>query len=132
MRLRGNETQWFSNLGVKLLALYHRKHDTTARYVLLTGAADGQILVRGCFMFYGRACAFWTLAVITVLAPPADGQAVISTRSGMSIFSKELFTWATNRWNLIQENFQAYPKVPNYARGKVVPRCCLRLMSSYA
>jgi hypothetical protein len=27
-----------------------------------------------------------------------------------------LFTWATSRWNLIRESFQAYPKVPNYAR----------------
>jgi len=37
-------------------------------------------------MFYGRACAFWTLAVVTVLTPPADGQSVISTRSGIVHF----------------------------------------------
>ena len=34
-------------------------------------------------MFYGRACAFGTLAVVTVLALPAVGQSVISTRSGI-------------------------------------------------
>ena len=37
-------------------------------------------------MFYGRACAFWTLAVVTVLTLPADGQSVISTRSGIVYF----------------------------------------------
>jgi hypothetical protein len=37
-------------------------------------------------MFYGRACAFWILAVVTVLTPPADGQSVISTRSGIVHF----------------------------------------------
>jgi hypothetical protein len=37
-------------------------------------------------MFYGRACAFWTLAVVTVLPPPVDGQSVISTRSGIVHF----------------------------------------------
>jgi len=42
--------------------------------------------MRGCFMFYGRACAFWTLAVVTVLTPPVDGQSVISTRSGIVHF----------------------------------------------
>jgi hypothetical protein len=42
--------------------------------------------MRGGFMFYGRACAFWTLAVVTVLTPPADGQSVISTRSGIVHF----------------------------------------------
>jgi hypothetical protein len=38
--------------------------------------------VLGDFMFYGRACAFWALAVVTLLTLPADGQSVISTRSG--------------------------------------------------
>ena len=42
--------------------------------------------MRGCFMFYGRACAFWTLALVTVLTPPVDGQSVISTRSGIVHF----------------------------------------------
>ena len=37
-------------------------------------------------MFYGRACAFWTLAVVTVLTFPAVGQSVISTRSGIVHF----------------------------------------------
>jgi hypothetical protein len=37
-------------------------------------------------MFYGHACAFWTLAVVTVLTLPADGQSVISTRSGIVHF----------------------------------------------
>ena len=37
-------------------------------------------------MFYGRACAFWTLAVVSVLTLPADGQSVISTRSGVVHF----------------------------------------------
>ncbi|HSZ00658.1 MAG TPA: hypothetical protein VK788_14260 [Terriglobales bacterium] len=37
-------------------------------------------------MFYGRACAFWTLAVATLLAHPADGQSVISTHSGIIHF----------------------------------------------
>ena len=48
----------------------------------LTGAANPQILMRGRVMFYGRTSAFWTLAVVTVLTLPADGQSVISTRSG--------------------------------------------------
>ncbi len=42
--------------------------------------------MRGRVMFYGRACAFWTLAVVTVLTLPADGQSVISTRSGIVHF----------------------------------------------
>ena len=42
--------------------------------------------MRGCFMFYGRACAFWTLALVTVLTPPVDGQSVISARSGIVHF----------------------------------------------
>jgi hypothetical protein len=37
-------------------------------------------------MSYGRAYAFSTLAVVTVLALPADGQSVISTRSGVVHF----------------------------------------------
>jgi hypothetical protein len=37
-------------------------------------------------MSYGRAYAFSTLAVVTVLALPADGQSVISTRSGVIHF----------------------------------------------
>ncbi|HXB70866.1 MAG TPA: hypothetical protein VNY05_21710 [Candidatus Acidoferrales bacterium] len=37
-------------------------------------------------MSYGRAYAFLTLAVVTVLALPADGQSVISTRSGIVHF----------------------------------------------
>lgn len=37
-------------------------------------------------MFYGRACAFWTLALVTVLTLPVDGQSVISTRSGIVHF----------------------------------------------
>jgi hypothetical protein len=54
--------------------------------VLLTGAAGGQILMRGDFMHYSRACAFLALAAVTVLTPPADGQSVISTRSGIVHF----------------------------------------------
>ena len=38
--------------------------------------------MQGRFMFHGRASAFWTLAVVAVLALPADGQSVISTHSG--------------------------------------------------
>jgi hypothetical protein len=37
-------------------------------------------------MFYGRACAFRTLAVVTLLTLPAVGQSVISTRSGIVHF----------------------------------------------
>jgi len=37
-------------------------------------------------MFSGRLCGFWSVAVITVLALPADGQSVISTRSGIVHF----------------------------------------------
>jgi hypothetical protein len=37
-------------------------------------------------MFYGRACAFLTLAVVTVVTVPANGQSVISTRSGVVHF----------------------------------------------
>jgi hypothetical protein len=37
-------------------------------------------------MFYGRASAFWTLVVVTVLTCPAVGQLVISTRSGIVHF----------------------------------------------
>src|SRR6516225_2361488 len=37
-------------------------------------------------MFYGRACAFGTLAVVTVLTLRAVGQSVISTRSGIVHF----------------------------------------------
>jgi hypothetical protein len=37
-------------------------------------------------MSYGRAYAFSTLALVTVLALPADGQSVISTRSGVVHF----------------------------------------------
>ena len=37
-------------------------------------------------MFYGRACAFWTLALVTLLTLPAVGQSVISTRSGIVHF----------------------------------------------
>ncbi|HYW43626.1 MAG TPA: hypothetical protein VE959_12265 [Bryobacteraceae bacterium] len=37
-------------------------------------------------MFYGRACAFSTLAAAAVLALPADGQSVISTHSGVVHF----------------------------------------------
>lgn len=39
-------------------------------------------------MSYGRASAFWTLAVVTVLTLPADGQSVISTHSGVVHFSE--------------------------------------------
>ena len=52
----------------------------------LTGAANGQIVVQDHFMFYGRACACWTLAVVTVLTLRAYGQSVISTRSGIIYF----------------------------------------------
>ena len=34
-------------------------------------------------MFYPRASAFWTLLVVSALTPSADGQSVISTRSGI-------------------------------------------------
>ena len=37
-------------------------------------------------MFSGRASAFWTVAVVTVLTLPADSQLVISTRSGIVHF----------------------------------------------
>ena len=37
-------------------------------------------------MFYGRAFAFCALAVVAILTPPADGQSVISTRSGVVHF----------------------------------------------
>src|SRR5215469_10180226 len=37
-------------------------------------------------MFSGRASAFWTVAVVTMLTLPADGQLVISTRSGIVHF----------------------------------------------
>jgi len=37
-------------------------------------------------MFYGRASAFWTVAVVTVLILPADAQLVISTHSGIVHF----------------------------------------------
>jgi hypothetical protein len=37
-------------------------------------------------MSYGRACTFSTLAVAAVLALPADGQSVVSTRSGVVHF----------------------------------------------
>jgi hypothetical protein len=40
----------------------------------------------GYFMSYGRGCAFSTLAVAAVLALPADGQSVVSTRSGVVHF----------------------------------------------
>ena len=37
-------------------------------------------------MSYGRASAFWTVAVVTMLTLPGDGQLVISTRSGVVHF----------------------------------------------
>jgi len=37
-------------------------------------------------MLFGRLCGFWTVAVVAVLALPADGQSVISTRSGIIHF----------------------------------------------
>jgi hypothetical protein len=37
-------------------------------------------------MFFGRLCGFWTVAVVSVLALPAVGQSVISTRSGIVHF----------------------------------------------
>lgn len=37
-------------------------------------------------MSYGRVCAFWTFAVVTVLTLPAVGQSVISTHSGIVYF----------------------------------------------
>src|SRR5215469_2459156 len=37
-------------------------------------------------MYHGRACALWTLVVVTALALPADGQSVISTHSGVVHF----------------------------------------------
>jgi len=37
-------------------------------------------------MLFGRLCGFCTVAVVTVLALPADGQSVISTRSGIVHF----------------------------------------------
>ena len=40
----------------------------------------------GCFMFYGHAYAFSTLAVVTLLVLSADGQSVISTHSGVVHF----------------------------------------------
>jgi len=43
-------------------------------------------LCKGRLMLYGRAYAFCTFAVITFLAFPADGQSVISTRSGLVHF----------------------------------------------
>jgi hypothetical protein len=39
-------------------------------------------------MFRGLACAFWTLAVVTLLSHPTDGQSVISTRSGVVHYSE--------------------------------------------
>lgn len=39
-------------------------------------------------MLYGRAHAFWTLAVVTLLTLPAVAQSVISTRSGVVHFSE--------------------------------------------
>src|SRR5258708_16897392 len=52
----------------------------------LTGSADGLILMGGSFMSYGRVYVLSTLAVVTVLAVPAIGQSVISTRSGLVHF----------------------------------------------
>jgi hypothetical protein len=46
----------------------------------------GGYSLRGSFMSYGRAYAFSTLAVAIVLALPAYGQSVISTRSGVVHF----------------------------------------------
>ncbi|HXY07472.1 MAG TPA: hypothetical protein VEI52_06405 [Terriglobales bacterium] len=37
-------------------------------------------------MFLGRSSAFWTVAVVTLLTLPANGQSVISTRSGVVHF----------------------------------------------
>src|ERR1700676_1539439 len=42
--------------------------------------------MRGSFMSYGRAYSFSTLALVTVLAFPANGQSVISTRAGVVHF----------------------------------------------
>jgi hypothetical protein len=42
--------------------------------------------MKGLLMSYGRAYAFSTLTLVTVLALPADGQSVISTRSGVVHF----------------------------------------------
>ena len=52
----------------------------------LTGSADGLILMGGSFMSYGRVYVLSTLAVVAVLAVPANGQSVISTRSGLVHF----------------------------------------------
>ena len=37
-------------------------------------------------MLFGRLCGFWSVALVTVLALPADGQSVISTHSGVVHF----------------------------------------------
>jgi hypothetical protein len=46
----------------------------------------GQIVKGAVFMFWGRSLAFSTVAVVAVLTLPADGQSVISTRSGIVHF----------------------------------------------
>src|SRR5579859_4765080 len=52
----------------------------------LTRAKDRLILMRGSFMSLCRLHVLSTLAVVTVLAFPADGQSVISARSGVVHF----------------------------------------------
>jgi FecR protein len=42
--------------------------------------------MRGRHMFYGRACALWTLIAVSLLTLPANSQSVISTRSGVVHF----------------------------------------------
>ena len=56
--------------------------------LLLTGAADEQILYAGLFhVLRSRVCVLDPVqSVVTVLTPPADGQSVISTRSGIVHF----------------------------------------------
>ena len=89
--------------------------------------------MRGCFIFYGRACAFWTLAaVVIVLTPPVDGQSVISTRSGIVHFFEGAVYLGDQPLESHPGEFSNVPKVPNYARRKAVRRCCLRPMSSSA
>jgi hypothetical protein len=46
----------------------------------------GQIVMKAVFMFLGRSLALWTVAVVAVLTLPADGQSVISARSGIVHF----------------------------------------------
>ncbi len=64
----------------------------------------------GRHMFHGRAYAFWALAVLSLLALPAYGQSVISTRSGTIHFLEGAVYLGDQRLELHPGKFASIPK----------------------